>query len=62
MGASHAAKQKKDGQPRSIAFRKELSRTMLKPWKNAWHLRMGEMPRKSAYLYHRRAPMAHATG
>ena len=33
-----AAKPKKDGQPRSIAFRKELPRDMLKPWKDAWHL------------------------
>jgi hypothetical protein len=33
-----AAKPKKDGQPRSIAFRKELPRELLKPWKDAWHL------------------------
>lgn len=42
----HAAKPKRDGQPRSIAFRKELPRTMLVPWKGAWHLLTGETPPK----------------
>ena len=37
-----AAKPKKDGQPRSIGFRKELPREILKPWKDAWHLLAGE--------------------
>jgi hypothetical protein len=40
--ARHAAKPKKDGQPRSIGFRKELPRELLKPWKDAWHLLSGK--------------------
>ncbi|HXD45205.1 MAG TPA: hypothetical protein VN655_08720 [Pseudolabrys sp.] len=41
-----AAKPKKDGQPRSIGFRKELPRDLLRPWKDAWHLLAGEaLPR-----------------
>jgi hypothetical protein len=44
----HAAKPKKDGQPRSIAFRKELPRAMLKQWKDAWHLITGEIAPKGA--------------
>jgi len=43
-----AAKPKRDGQPRSIAFRKELPRTMLAPWKDAWHLLTGETPPRAA--------------
>jgi hypothetical protein len=34
---------KKDGKPRSIAFRKELPRGDLKPWLNAWQ-QLGEPP------------------
>ncbi len=33
-----AAKPKRDGGQRSIAFRKELPRDALKPWLEAWHL------------------------
>jgi Holliday junction resolvase-like predicted endonuclease len=33
-----AARPKKDGTKRSIGFRKELTRTELEPWRNAWHL------------------------
>ncbi|MDB5610263.1 MAG: hypothetical protein JWP25_7163 [Bradyrhizobium sp.] len=32
---------KRDGKPRSIAFRKELPREVLKPWLNAWQ-QLGE--------------------
>jgi hypothetical protein len=41
-----AARPKRDGQPRSNAFRKELPRIMLSPWKNAWHMLTGELPPK----------------
>jgi hypothetical protein len=34
---------KKDGTPRSIGFRKAVSRQALSKWKNAWHL-LGEAP------------------
>ena len=40
--ARHVAKPKKDGQPRSIGFRNELPREVLKPWRDAWHLLAGE--------------------
>jgi hypothetical protein len=40
--AQQAAKPKKDGQVRSIAFRKELPRDVLKPWKEAWHFVSGD--------------------
>jgi hypothetical protein len=33
-----AARPKRDGTARSIAFRKELPRQALAPWRNAWHL------------------------
>ena len=33
-----ADKPKRDGSPRSIKFRKELSRDTLKSWRDAWHL------------------------
>ena len=45
--ALHAAKPKSDGEPRSMAFRTELPRATLKPWKNAWHLLTGDMPPKA---------------
>jgi hypothetical protein len=38
----------KHGHPRSIAFRKQLPREMLKPWKNAWHLLTGHVPERAA--------------
>lgn len=37
-GREWAAKPKRDGTPRSIAFRKELPRVALEPWREAWHL------------------------
>jgi hypothetical protein len=33
-----AARPKRDGTRRSIAFRKELPKNLLAPWRNAWHL------------------------
>jgi Holliday junction resolvase-like predicted endonuclease len=41
-----AARPKKDGTKRSIAFRKELPRAVLEQWRDAWHL-LGE-PTRSA--------------
>ncbi len=38
-----AERPKRDGKQRSIAFRKELSREVLKPWLNAWQ-QLGEPP------------------
>jgi hypothetical protein len=40
-GRAHADRPKRDGSQRSIAFRKELPREMLKPWLNAWQ-QLGE--------------------
>ena len=41
LGVAFAAKPKQDGLPRSIRFRKELPRSILRRWENAWHL-LGE--------------------
>lgn len=38
MALAHAAKPKKGGETRSIAFPKELPREVLKHWNEAWHL------------------------
>jgi hypothetical protein len=45
---SYAAKRESGSQPHSIAFRKELPRIMLLPWKNAWHLLTGDPPPEGA--------------
>jgi hypothetical protein len=41
-----AERPKRDGTRRSIAFRKELPRPLLKRWRNAWHL-LGENTRST---------------
>jgi hypothetical protein len=42
-GVEFAKRPKRDGTPRSIKFRKELSRDVLAKWQDAWHL-LGEAP------------------
>ena len=36
MARKWARRPKRDGSPRSVKFRKELPRALLKPWRNAW--------------------------
>jgi len=48
-GREFAARPKRDGTQRSIAFRKELPRAALARWRNAWHL-LGEGGARSVQL------------
>jgi hypothetical protein len=43
-----AAEPELDRQPRSLAFRRQLPREMLKFWKNAWPLLTGDVPDRAA--------------
>src|SRR5216683_7356231 len=51
-----ADRPKRDGKQRSIAFRKELPREVLKPWLNAWQ-QLGE--RKQRSIENARLPTTH---